>query len=205
MGLWFRYSWGDLNHRLDGRLDDLHPWISRFPFESQRGAQRVKEGAFFIWSFACWERSSWRMEMRSVAWGCLREVACFHWWRLGATCLDYLLELFYFWEGHISCGGWFIPGRISSHQIAVSSVVEGGHLLELHSCGGVFKSELTVGSWSRFSGSGSLHEGCTILGRICWCRACISTQLEFLLYQVLSYIVLSPNIGSLPLNWGILD
>ena len=50
----------------------------------------------------------------------------------------------------------------SSHQIAVRSVAEGGHPTKLHSCGGVFRSELTVGSWSRFSGSGSLHEG-----RIC--------------------------------------
>ena len=134
------------------------------------------------------------MEMRSVAWGCLREVACFHWWRLGATCLVYVLELFYFWEGHISCGGWFIPGGISSHQIAVRSVAEWGHLLELHSCGGVLRSDITVGSWSRFSGSDSLHEGRTILGRICWIWACISAQLELLLYQVLSCIVFTVTL-----------
>jgi hypothetical protein len=46
----------------------------------------------------------------------------------------------------------------------VRSVSEGGHLLELHSCGGVFRSELIVGSLSRFNGSGSLLEGRTILG-----------------------------------------
>jgi hypothetical protein len=134
------------------------------------------------------------MEMRSVAWGFLREAAKIPCGRLGAACFIYLLELFYFREGHISLVGWFIPGRISSHQIAVRSVAEGSHLLELHSCGGVFRSELTVGSWSRFSGSGSLHEGRTILGRILWIWACISSLLELLLYQVLSCIVFTVTL-----------
>ena len=134
------------------------------------------------------------MEMRLVLWGFLREFTCFHWWRLGATCIDYLLELFYFREGRISLVGWFILGRISSHQIAVRSVAEWGHLLELHSYGGVFRSDITVGSWSRFSGSGSLHEGRTILGRIWWFWACISAQLELLLYQVISYIVFTVTL-----------
>ena len=70
-------------------------------------------------------------------------------------------------EGALVREGASVVGRTSSHQIAVRSVAEGGHPAELHSCGGVFRSELTVGSWSRFSGSGSLHEGRTILGRIC--------------------------------------
>ena len=129
------------------------------------------------------------MDVRFVAWGLSEEGASFHLWRLGASCLLYLLKLFYFREGRISLAGWFIPGRISSHQIAVRSVAEGGHLLALHSCGGVFRSDITVGSWSRFSVSGSLHEGRTILGRIWWIWACISSLLELLLYQVLSCIV----------------
>ena len=74
------------------------------------------------------------------------------------------------------------------------SVSKGGHLLELHSRGGVFISELTVGSWSRFSGSGSLQEWCTILGRIFSFRACISTQLELLLYKVPSFIVFTVTL-----------
>ena len=70
-------------------------------------------------------------------------------------------------EGALAYEGASVVGRTFSHQIAVRSVSEGGHLLELHFCGRVFRSELTVGSWSRFSGFGSLHEGRTILGRIC--------------------------------------
>jgi len=165
------------------------PFISRFPNFGLRGRKESKEGAFFMESFACCERSTWAMEMRSVAWGFLREAASIPCGRLGAACFTYLLELFYFREGRISLAGWFIPSRISSHQIVVRSVAEWGHLLELHSYGGVFRIDITVGSWSEFFGSGSLHEGRTILGSICWCRACLSTQLEFLLYQFLPYIV----------------
>ena len=191
MGLWFRYSWGDLNHRLDGRWDDLNPSYFRFPFESQRGAQRMKEGALFIHSFVHCVRSSWRMSMRSVLWGCLSLGASFHGGRLLATCFVYLLERFYFCGGCIAGLGRISCRRTSSHQIAVRSVAEGGHSAELHSCGGVSRSELTVCSWSRFSGFGSLYVGRTFLGRTWWLWACISTQFGPLLYQVLSYIVLA--------------
>ena len=145
-------------------------------------------------SFACCERSTWAMEMRLVAWGFLREAASIPCGRLGAACFIYLLELFYIWEGRISLAGWFIHGRISSNQIAVRSVAEWGHLLELHSCGGVFRSDITVGSWSRFNGSGSLHEGRTILECIWQIWACISALLELLLYQVLSCIVFTVTL-----------
>jgi hypothetical protein len=67
----------------------------------------------------------------------------------------------------MSLADLFLFGRISSHQNSVRSVGEGGHLLELHSCGGVFSSGITDDFWSSFSGSGSLHEGRTIQGRIC--------------------------------------
>jgi hypothetical protein len=81
-------------------------------------------------------------------------------------------------------------GRTSIHKIAVRSVSEGGHLLELHSCGGVFRSELTVCSWSSFSGFESLYVGQTFLGRTWRFWTCISAQNELLLYEVPLYFVL---------------
>jgi hypothetical protein len=62
-------------------------------------------------------------------------------------------------EGALAREGTSVVGRTSSHQIAVRSVVEGGHPIELHSCGGVFRSELTVCFWSSFSGFASLYVG----------------------------------------------
>jgi hypothetical protein len=117
--------------------------------------------------------------------------ASFHGGRLPTTSLVYLVERFHFCGEriarlrHISCG------RISSHQIAVRSVAEGGHPTKLHSCGGVFRSELTVSFWSSFSGFASLYVGRTFLGRTWRLWACISTQIELLLYQVPLYIVLA--------------
>jgi hypothetical protein len=57
--------------------------------------------------------------------------------------------------------GASVVERTSSHQIAVRSVAKGGHLAELHSCGGVSRSELTVSFWSSFSGLESLYVGRT--------------------------------------------
>jgi hypothetical protein len=90
--------------------------------------------------------------------------ARFHGGRLLATCLVYLLERFYFCEGHIARLGHISCRRTSSHQIAVRLVAEGGHSTELYSCGGVSISELIVCNWSRFSGFASLYEGRTFLG-----------------------------------------
>jgi hypothetical protein len=73
----------------------------------------------------------------------------------------------------------------------VRSVAEESHSAELHYCGGVSRSELTVCSWSRFSGFDSLYVGLTIMGRSWRFLACISTQIELLLYQVPSFIVLA--------------
>jgi hypothetical protein len=73
----------------------------------------------------------------------------------------------------------------------VRSIAEDSHSTELHYCGGVSRSELIVNSWSRFSGFDSLHVGHTILGRSWRFWACISTQIELLLYQVSSFIVLA--------------
>ena len=67
-------------------------------------------------------------------------------------------------EGTLAREGASVVGRNSSHNIAVRSFVEGGHLVELHSCGGIFISELTVFFWSNFSGFPSLYVGCTFLG-----------------------------------------
>jgi len=93
-------------------------------------------------------------------------------------------------EGALACEGASVVGRNSSPHIAVRSVVEGGHSTEIHSRGGVSRSELTVCSWSSFSGFASLYVGHTFLGLTWRFWACISTQIEFLLYQVPSYIVL---------------
>ena len=133
-------------------------------------------------SFVHCERSSWRMSMRSVLWGCLSLGASFHGGRLLATCLVYLLERFYFCGGHIPRLGHISCRRNSSHQIAVRSVAEGGHSTELHSCGGVSRYELTVCSWSSFSGFASLYVGRTFLGRTWWLWAYISAQFGLLLY-----------------------
>jgi hypothetical protein len=46
-------------------------------------------------SFACWERRTQAMEMRSFACGFLEEVASFPCGKLGAACFIILLELFY--------------------------------------------------------------------------------------------------------------
>ena len=161
------------------------------PKEGQRSLRRAH---CFMESFAHERRRALAMEMRSDAWGQVEEAASFPWGQLGAAFIYYLLERFFCWGGRMALAGYFLPGGISSHQISVISVAEWGQQQELHSCGGVSKFELTVGSWNKFSGSGSLHEGCTILGRICWFRTCISTQLEFLLYQVISYIVFTVTL-----------
>jgi hypothetical protein len=87
--------------------------------------------------------------------------ASFHGGRLLATCFVYLLERFYFYGGHVARLGRISCRRTSSHQIAVRSVAEEGHSTELHSCGGVSRSELTVCSWSRFNGFDSLCVGRT--------------------------------------------
>jgi hypothetical protein len=92
--------------------------------------------------------------------------ASFHGGRLLATCLVYLLERFYFCGGRIARLGRISCRRTSSHQIAVRSVAEGGHSAELHSCGGVSRSELTVCSWSSFSGFASLYVGRTFWGAL---------------------------------------
>jgi hypothetical protein len=114
--------------------------------------------------------------------------AGFHGGRLASSTLIYLVERFYLCGGHISRLGR-ISCRTSIHQITVRSVAKRGHLAELHSCGGVSISELTVCSWSSFSGFSNLYVGRTFLGRTWRLWTCISTQIEFLLYQVPSYIV----------------
>jgi hypothetical protein len=50
-------------------------------------------------------------------------------------------------------------GRSFTCQIAVESVAEGGHTLELHSCGGVFHSELAACIWSSYGGFESIYGG----------------------------------------------
>jgi hypothetical protein len=80
-------------------------------------------------------------------------------------------------EGALACEGASVVGRTSSHQIAVRSVAEGGHPTELHSYGGVFRSELTVCFWSSFSGFASLYVGCTFLGHLEVLDLCFSLDL----------------------------
>jgi hypothetical protein len=78
----------------------------------------------------------------------------------------------------------------------VISVAEGGHPTKIHSCGGVFRSELTVRFWSSFSGFASLYVGHTFLdldlyinsdqvsivsGSIIYCTCCIPPY-SFLIY-----------------------
>jgi hypothetical protein len=116
--------------------------------------------------------------------------ASFHGGRIASSTLVYLGERFYFCGGCIARLGRISCRRTSSHQIAVRSVAVGGHSTELHSYGGVSRSELIVCSWSSFSGFASLYVGHTFLGLTWRFWACISTQIEFLLYQVPSYIVL---------------
>jgi hypothetical protein len=77
-------------------------------------------------------------------------------------------------EGALVEEGASVVGRSFTCQIAVGSVVEGGHTTELHSCGGVFHSELTTCIWSSYGGFGSIYEGCTMLGRTCLVWTCIS-------------------------------
>jgi hypothetical protein len=86
--------------------------------------------------------------------------------------------------------GASVVGRTSNHQIVVRSVLEGGHLAELHSCGGVSRSELTICSWSSFSGFENLYVGRTFLGCTWRFWTCVSAQNELLLYQVPLYFVL---------------
>jgi hypothetical protein len=93
-------------------------------------------------------------------------------------------------EGALAYEGTSIVGRTSSHQIAVRSVSEGGHLAELHSRGWVSRSELIVCSWSSFSGFESLYVGRTFLGSTWRFWTCVSAQNELLLYQVPLYFVL---------------
>jgi hypothetical protein len=94
-------------------------------------------------------------------------------------------------EGALACEGASVVGRNSSHQIAVRSVAEGGHPTELHSCGGVSRSELTVCLWSSFSGFERLYVGCTFLGCTWIFWTCVSAWIRLLLYQVHIYFVLS--------------
>jgi hypothetical protein len=89
-------------------------------------------------------------------------------------------------EGALAYEGASVVGRTSSHRIAVRSVSEGGHPAELHSCGGVFRSELTVSFWSNFSGFLSLY-----VGRTWRFWTCISAWIWLLLYQVPLYFVLA--------------
>jgi hypothetical protein len=62
-------------------------------------------------------------------------------------------------EGALVEEGASVVGRTSTHHIAMRSVAKGGHPVELHSCGGVFYSELTVCFWRSFSGFESLYGG----------------------------------------------
>jgi hypothetical protein len=116
--------------------------------------------------------------------------ASFHGGRLPTSSLVYLVERFHTCGGRTCQIGRISCGRTSSHQIAVRSVAEGGHPAELHSCGGVFRSELTVCFWSSFSGFASLYVGRTFLGRTWRFWTCVSAQNELLLYQVPLYFVL---------------
>jgi hypothetical protein len=77
-------------------------------------------------------------------------------------------------EGALVEEGTSVVGRSYTCQIAVGSVAEGGHTSELHSCGGVFHSELTACIWSSYGGFGSIYEGRTMLGRTCLVWTCIS-------------------------------
>jgi hypothetical protein len=67
-------------------------------------------------------------------------------------------------EGALVEEGASVVGRTYTHHIVVRSVVEGGHPVELHSCGGFFYYRLTACFWSSFSGFESLYEGCIFLG-----------------------------------------
>jgi hypothetical protein len=93
-------------------------------------------------------------------------------------------------EGALVEEGASVVGRTFTHQIAVGSVAEGGHTTELHSCGGVFYSELTACIWSSFSGFESIYGGRTFLGRTWFFWTCISAWIKLLLYQVHLYFVL---------------
>jgi len=146
---------------------NLNPWSLGFLFLPKEGQRSLRRVHSFMESFAHGRRRTQAMEMRSDAWGFEEEAASFPCGRLGAACFHYLLELFYIWGGRMVLAGYFLPGSISSHQISVRSVAEWGHQQELHSCGGVFHSGITVDFWSIYSGSGSFHEGRTIQGRIC--------------------------------------
>jgi hypothetical protein len=115
-------------------------------------------------SFVHCERKTWRMRVRFVARGCLSLGASFHGGRLPTSSLVYLVERFHTYGGRIARLRCISCGRTSSHQIAVRSVVEGGHPTELHSYGGVFRSGLTVCFWSSFSGFSILYVGRTFLG-----------------------------------------
>ena len=144
------------------------PFISRFPFGCLRRVQRVKE-AFILHLFIV------RGRLGGWAWGCLSLGASFHGGRLVSYAIAYLLERFDFWGGRIARLGRISCWETSSHQIAVRSVAEEIHSAELHYCGGVSRSVLTVCSWSRFSGFDSLYVGCTILGCTWRFWACMST------------------------------
>jgi hypothetical protein len=56
-------------------------------------------------------------------------------------------------------------GRNYTCHIAVRSISEGGYSSLLDYYGGVSRSELLVGICNRFSGVGSIYEGCTMIGR----------------------------------------
>jgi len=93
-------------------------------------------------------------------------------------------------EGALVEEGASVVGRTSTHQIVVTSVAEGGHPAELHSCGGVFYFELIVCFWSSFSGFESLYVGPPFLGCTWRFWTCVSAWIRLLLYQVPLYFVL---------------
>jgi hypothetical protein len=93
-------------------------------------------------------------------------------------------------EGTLVEEGASVVGRTFTRQIAVGSVAEGGHTTELHSCGGVFHSELTVSIWSSYGGFESIYGGRTFLGRTWFFWTCIPAWIKLLLYQVHLYFVL---------------
>jgi hypothetical protein len=121
--------------------------------------------------------------------------ACFHGGRHLAWSLVYLLRSFITVEGALVEEGASVVGRSYTHQIAVGSVAEGGHTTELHSCGGVFHSELTVCIWSSFSGFESIYGGHAPgsfglvfqLGSSCYCIRFI--YILYLLYSTIYFLI----------------
>jgi hypothetical protein len=73
----------------------------------------------------------------------------------------------------------------------VRSVSEGGYSSILEYCGGVSRSELSVGFWLYFSGLLNISGGHTILGRSCFIWTSVAAWIKLLLYQVHLYFVLA--------------